>query len=121
MPEFLAGISVEGSEFAARAHVAAGDAGVNHTFIVKRRGGDGVAVLPFADAGLPQQFAGLGFEGDESAVEIAQEDFSVAYGDAAIVPAAANGGDVLIDAGAMLPDERAGFCVESENVVVAGS
>ncbi len=40
--------------------------------------------------------------------------------DAAIVPAAADGADVLIDAGFVLPDQRAGFGIERKHIVIAG-
>src|SRR5581483_3205723 len=99
MPQLLAGFCIQRSELAARAAVAAGDAGIDRAFVIKRRRGDGVALLPAADRGLPEELAGFGVERDQRAVELADEDLAFADGNAAIVPAAAHRIDVLRDAG----------------------
>src|SRR5258706_10486598 len=86
MPQLLAGLRVERGEFAARGAIAAGDTGIDRALVIGRRGGDGVAVLPFADCRLPEELPGLGIQRDEGAVELAEKDLSLAERDAAIVP-----------------------------------
>ena len=120
MPQLLAGLGVERRELAARLAVAAGNAGIDCAFVVERRGGDGVAVLPLADHGAPHLLAGAGVERHEGAVELADEHLALADRHAAIVPAAAHGADALVEAGAVLPDQRAGARVERGDIVIAG-
>src|SRR5712671_6641186 len=98
MPQLLARLGVERGELAARGAVAPRYAGIDRAFVIGRRGGDGVAVLPFADGRLPEELAGLGVQRNESAIKLAEEDLALAERDAAIVPAAADGGDVLVQA-----------------------
>jgi hypothetical protein len=71
--------------------------------VKERRGGDGVTVLPACERGAPDLLAGLDVEGDEIAVELAEKDLIVSDRDAAVVPAAADRGNALLDAGAVLP------------------
>ena len=81
------------------------DATVDDAVVVERRAGDAVAVLPVLDRRLPHLLAGLHVERHDVGVELAEEDHSFAHRQPAIEPAAADGGDLLVDAGPALPNE----------------
>ncbi len=119
-PFFLAGLGVERREEAARLPISAGNAGIDHAVVEQRRGGDGVAILPAGELGSPDLLAGLDVEGNEIAVELAEKNLAIPHRNAAVVPAAADCRNVLLDARAVLPYERTGLAVEREHVVIAG-
>src|SRR5262249_29441973 len=119
-PALLAGLGIERGELAAPATVAAGNAGIDHAVVVERRAHDRIAILPAADERLPDERPGFGIERHESTVETSKKHFVLGHRDATIGPAAADCRDVLIDAGAMLPDQDAGPRIKREDVVVAG-
>jgi hypothetical protein len=122
-PEFpieITGFRVVGAEAAADPELAAGDAGVDAAVVVERRRGDRLAVLPFADLGLPFDFAGRLIEGDEAAVELAEEDHPLAQRHPAIGPAAADGVDLFGQFRFVDPELFTGLDVDGENVVSAG-
>jgi len=95
--------------------------GAGTAVVVERGARDRVTVLPAADLRLPDLFAGLHVEGHDIAIEMTEENFAAADRDAAIVPPAADGADVLLNPGFALPDQRAGFAVERKHVVIPGS
>jgi hypothetical protein len=74
VPELLARFGVERCELATGFAVAAGNTRIDDTVVVKRRSGDGVAILPFSDKRPPQHLAGPCIERNECAVELADED-----------------------------------------------
>src|SRR5262249_35325986 len=119
-PFLLAGPCVERREEAARLPISAGNAGIDDAVVNQRRGGEGVTILPAGELGSPDLLAGLDVEGNEIAVELAKKTLATPRRNAAVVPAAADRRDVLLDAGAMLPYERTRLAVEREHVVIAG-
>src|SRR6516164_10880077 len=54
-------------------------------------------------------------------VELAYEQHSLAHRQPAVQPAAADGRDLLADAGPMLPQDLTGLGIEREDIVVAGA
>jgi len=119
-PKYLAGLRVQRGQPTAYAKFAAGHAAVDNAVVVEWRGGHAVAVLPVLDRRLPHLLAGLHVEGDHVGIELTQKQHALAHRQAAIEPAAADGGDLLVDAGPALPFELTGLRVQREHVVVAG-
>src|ERR1043166_1845308 len=78
VPQLLAGLRIERGQLAARGTVAAGYARIDDAFVISGRGGDGVAVLPFADCALPDALSRLDVERFESAVEPPEIDTAIA-------------------------------------------
>src|SRR5262249_32384444 len=107
---------VERREETARLPISAGNAGIDHTVVEQRCGGDGVTILPAGELGAPDLLAGLDVKGDEIAVELTEKNLAVPHRNAAVVPATADRRDILLDAGVMLPYECTGPTVEREHV-----
>src|SRR5262245_13040785 len=99
MPQLFAGFRIERGQLAARGTVTTGNTGVDHAFVIGGCGRDGVAVLPFSDCALPDAFAGFDVERFEGAVQPSEIDAAITDGEPAIVPAAADRIDVLIEPG----------------------
>ena len=119
-PQDLAGLGVERGQAAAHAVFAAGDPAVDDAVIIQRRAGDAVAVLPDLDRRLPHLLAGLDVERHDIGVELAEEQHSLAHRQAAIVPAAADAGELLVDTRPALPQDLACLGVQREYIVIAG-
>ena len=111
---------VVGGDAAARAELAAGDAGDDHAVDVERRCGDRVAVLPARHLRLPGDLTGLLIEGDERPVELPDVDLPLAERDPAALPAAADDRDRLVEVRLVLPENLAGVGADGEDVVLAG-
>ena len=102
-PDQPAVLRVVRLDAAARAAIAAGEADDQRPVEVQGRCGDREALLPSLRLNRPRDFAGRAIERHELAVEPPDEDVVLADGDALVVPAAADGRDVRIEVGGVLP------------------
>src|SRR6267143_1809771 len=118
-PLDLAALGVQCGDAPTHAEFAARDAAVHETVVVERRAGDGVAVLPLLDRRLPGHLAGLHVERDDVRVELTEVEQPLAHGESTVDPPAAYGGDLLVDAGPVLPEDLARLGVQREDIVVA--
>src|SRR5262249_15103612 len=117
-PQDLAGLRVQRGQTTADTELAAGDAAVDDAVVVERRAGNGVAVLPLLEGGLPRDLARFHVQGHHGRIELAKEQQPLAHRQTAVHPPAAGRGDLLVDAGPVLPQELAGLRVESEDVII---
>src|SRR2546425_4604328 len=118
-PLDLAGPGVQRGDAPTHAELAARDAAVHEAVVVERRAGDGVAVLPLLDGRPPRHLAGLHVQRDDVRVELTEVEQPLAHGETAVDPPATHGGDLLVDAGPVLPQDLARLGVQREDVVVA--
>src|SRR5438132_11521872 len=118
-PLDLAGLGVQRGDAPTHAELAARDAAVHEALVVEWRARDGVAVLPLLDGRLPLHLAGLHVQRDDVRVELTEVEQPLAHGETAVDPAAAHGGDLLVDPGPVLPEDLARLGVQREDVVVA--
>src|SRR5439155_13776560 len=114
-PQHLAALGVESGEAAAHAELSSGDAAIDDAVVVERRAGDGVAVLPLLDGNFPRHLARLHVQGNDVGIELAEEELALAHGQPTVDPSAANGRDLLIDAGPVLPEDLAGLRVQRKD------
>src|SRR4029450_6587326 len=95
-PENLATLGVQGRDTAAHTILATGDADIDHPVVVDRRAGNGIAILPLLDRGLPHHLAVLAIKSHDIGVELAEKHHALAQRYAAVDPAAADGINLLI-------------------------
>src|SRR5581483_3134061 len=107
-PEKLAARRVDRLQERARRVLGPDDADVDLPVGVGGRGGDRLAELPLHELLAPDDLPGALVERDHLAVELPEIDAAVADRDAAVEPAAADGGDRLVDAGGVLLQDLAG-------------
>src|SRR5437667_297910 len=103
-PLDLAGLGVQRGDAPTHAELAARDAAVHEALVVEWRARDGVAVLPLLDGRLPLHLAGLHVQRDAVRGELTEVEQPLAHGETAVDPAAAHGGDLLVDPGPVLPE-----------------
>src|SRR4030095_296166 len=118
-PEDLATLGVQGSNTATDAKLATGDADVDHPVVVDRCAGNGVAIPPLREGGLPHYLASLGIQSHDIGIELTEKHHTLAQRYAAVHPAAADGINLLIDARPVLPEELTGLGVHRKGVIVA--
>src|SRR5438876_9634800 len=118
-PLDLAGLGVQRGDAPTHAEFASRDAGVHEAVVVERCGREGIAVLPLLDGRLPLHLASLHVQRDDVRVELTEVEQPLAHGETAVDPAAAHGGDLLVDPGPVLPEDLARFGVQREDVAVA--
>ena len=118
-PQNGAGLRVQGGEATPHTILASSDAAINNTVVVEGSAGDGVAVLPLLDGGLPRHLTRLHVQRHDVGVELTEKEQSLAHCQTTIHPAAAEGRDLLVDIGPVFPENRAGLGIEGEDIVVA--
>ena len=118
-PQNGAGLGVQGSEATPHPKLAAADAAEDNAVVIERRAGDGVAVLPLLNGGLPHHLTRLHVQRHDVGVELTEKEQPLAHGQTAIDPAAAEGRDLLVEVGPVLPENCPGFGIEGEDIVVA--
>ncbi len=112
-PDEAAVLRVVRLEAAARAAIAASKADDDHACLerrgadVQRRGGNREVLLPALRLDRPRHLPALAIERQELAIELTDEDSVLADRDALVVPAAADGGDVRVELGFVLPQDVA--------------
>src|SRR5262245_44882753 len=118
-PEDLATLGVQGSNAATDAKLTTGDADIEHPVVVDRCAGNGVAILPLLDRGLPHHRTSLGIQGHDIGIELAEKHHSLTQRYATVDPAAADGRDLLVNARPVLPEDLTGLSVHRKGVIVA--
>src|SRR5690606_323845 len=98
---------------------AAREPGDDLPVVVERRRGDAVALRRIARKHVPQYFARLLIEGDQSPVEAAEKDLAVTHAESAAEATAADDGFLEIDIGFIRPNEFPRVDIDGEDVVVA--
>src|SRR6516162_5100924 len=96
-PQDFAGLGVERRQSPAHAILTTGDPAINDAVIIERGAGDPVAVLPDFDWRLPHLLPGLDVERHYIGVELPEKQHTLAHRQSAIVPAAANARELLVD------------------------
>src|SRR6266508_181323 len=118
-PHGLPGRGVERLQERPRSILGADDADVDLPVDIGRRSGDRLPELPFDEPSLPERPAGLLVERNHPAVELSQVHAAVADRDAPVVPATADGADLLRDARRVLPQDLAGGDADGVRIILA--